>query len=188
MIQVDDKQIAKDTKDLIGKFAAIRSTLKNLGYGCVIVTRRDKESWEKKRPLHGRAIANILADKGHNPFASPQSVRDIAHRFVVNNLTTAVTIAFKRRKNQKEIVKDIFRRAAEKIAEWAKRNIESGGLGENSKGVKRYKEFSLGRRGRITTKYGSCPPYGVRTGRFLDCIEVRHRTGKPSTSGRSEEV
>lgn len=174
---VDWRRLSGDLLQQRQQFEAVAATVRDGGVGEVVVSARKKIPEEKgKKVLHGRDIANLLRRIGHDPFAYPDSVSREAQRFIAEQTNAAVMKAWENVRSYSDQVKAVLYAQAEELATWAAENIAAGGLG---KSVGRYGKrkailANQGRRG-VTKKYGSPPPVGVYTGRFLDGIRSRWR-------------
>lgn len=196
---VDTTEFRRDIAAVNRGVAAVRETLTNTGEGQVLVSKRTprRPGDPKGRVLHGRAIANIMRDRGHDPFAFPQVVEDKAQTLVARHTQRAVDRAYVTALPQTRRIKGAVRLAAFELARWSRRNIISGGLGRKQLRESSAVDRSGGRRslnsrrsatvwrwrrnvssGKWTAKYGFPPPYGVASGRFLGGIRHVWKLGR----------
>ena len=176
-IHLDSELLRRTTRDAAGRAKSVRITLRYAGTGEVLVSRRRKESWESGRAFHGKAIANRLAARGHDPFAYPQEVAAEVSGEIARQTTRAIEGAWRSRRHRLQTIRTAVRQGAEFLSTWARQNIERGQLGENTARYRAIKH-NLIRRGRATGRYGDPPPFGVLTGRFLEGIRARWRRGR----------
>jgi len=154
--------------------------------------------------LHGRAIANFLRAKGHDPFKYRPDVVRFAQRLVARGIRRANRQGYATAHKQDRIIHKALEGAAQYLADWARSNIMEGHLGKKrplrvaqhiaERGVSSAdlrvasratvagrriaKAKALVRTGWWTDKYGLPPPYGIASGRFVEGIRGRHRLGR----------
>ena len=253
-VVADIDRLQKTTRRTTDGLRAIRQTLKHLGTGEVVVSKRKKlahERGQKRRPLrdpsipagifsrrvtwvtgmngarqrdtflrdargriqyeaytikvmHGRAIANFLRSKGHDPFDYKADATAFANRLVMRGLRRAQQVAWGSANQERRIVRNSLEGAAQYLADWARSNIIEGHLGQKrplrvarhvaERGVssadlrvasaatvigrRSTKARALVRAGFWTDRYGLPPPYGIATGRFVEGIRGRWRLGR----------
>ncbi len=183
-VTVDHKQLDRSIRRNNKRLTAIRRTMQETGEGEVLVSRRIKVPGDTQRAVHGRAIANIMRTRGKDPFEYPGHVRDTAERLVKRGVTTAREKAYRQGRSRRRDVRNTLEGAAQFLADWARINIQRGGLGQKPRRRKwtdrqvRAYWRSEARRRRATTRYGNPPPYGVRTGQFVKGIRARWRRGR----------
>lgn len=163
---------------------AWQETLDRVGRGTVLTSRRRRLSgMPEGRALHGRGIANMLADRGHDPFAFDNAVEQEASEIVAEEVADALDDAYRTNRPQTSRVRAVLRAAADVLAEWARDNLAAGRLGENASGYRKQK-LAYARSGAkgFTGSYGYPPPYGIATGQFVEGI----RAGWDNPGGRRD--
>lgn len=184
-LQLDLSQLDKDISQLERSLEAIGKTLAVHGRGEVIAGRRRKMAHERRnvrlgregvRTLGGAHIANFLRAKGHDPFKYPTADWMAVQQGIDSEVAGAIAIAYHTKRPQTDRVRRAIIGAAMDLAELARDRITSGQLGENTKKSARRKAI-LANMGIATRRYGSPPPYGVLTGRFVESIRWRWRRG-----------
>lgn len=174
-ISLDTAMLTRTTQDAIKRLRAVRQTVERAGAGEVIVSRRAKLAGEKGRQLHGRAIANMLMDSGHDPFAYDRTELEAAARTVSQGTARAIQMAWAIGRHQQAEIKALFLGVAQELSMWAKRHILAGGLGDVKASTARQKE-RLARKGLALP--GHIHHRGVRSGRFADGFRWRWRSGR----------
>lgn len=189
-ITVDTSTFNSGIRATTRGLAAMQATLSQTGEGEVLTSRRRKLPGEKGRAMHGRGVANILRTLGHDPFGYPQSVEQQVGDFVARETDTALEQAWRMGVHRREVIKRALERGADDLATWAADNIKRGGLGQKKiKARGNTRAMIIGRMRRLvsngvwTDKYGFPPPYGVRSGQFVDGIRS---TWKLGARGRSD--
>lgn len=174
-IVVNETKLKADFSGWSDGIDAVSKTLTNTGRGQVLTSARKKLAHESGRALHGRGIANILADRGHDVFLYDLPVADMVEEFVADEVSDAMDDAFDTARPQVHRIRTVLRAAAAELADSAKANISRGGLGD--KRVLRSKRSAWtnywtwqAKRGRADLRFGNPPPYGYRTGRFYNGI------------------
>jgi hypothetical protein len=180
-IGFNDKQIKLDIDQVRQGLDAAAKTVMRPPIGKVVVSARKKMKHEKKRAVHGKAIANFMRTQGKDPFATDSDViSDVTEEFN-DNVQIAIETAYSIRKQQKALIRIAVIQAARLLAAAAKEKIITGGLGEKKtpSGKKRQSFFALMRwrinTGRSTGRYGFPIPYGIDTGRFVEGIRALPR-------------
>ena len=207
IVEIDMSLMSRDVASVNRGVAAVRETLRNAGMGQVVVSKRTprRPTDPKGRVLHGRAIANIFADRGKDPFAFPQSVEEKAQSIAVRHATRALEVAYDTARPQRRRMQQGLRFAANTLATWARLNIRKGGLGQkkirqssarNRSGAERSltqrRSATIGlwrryvRTGKWTDRYGFPPPYGIASGRFLRGIRAIWKLGGRTRSTVAE--
>lgn len=163
-IQMNDKDVLRVSRSL----KAVKLTITKPGQGVVMVSKRNKEPWEKRKAPHGRAIANFMKKHGKDPFdLNPNDVAK-ASKIVEIEIERSIDVAVRTGRAQKQLVKDALIKAVTFLAQIAKESLIRGRFIQSKK-LEKIKLSSM-KRGRCSTSYGSPPPYGIRTGRFLNGI------------------
>ena len=157
--------------------AAIRETLRLQGSGETINSRRKKRPGEKKKPMHGRFISWFFREKiGIDPFklegGDYETVLDAMTRAMVKALDDAYTTGL----TQEAAAKHALLMAANEWAKAVQKRIKAGLGTPSAKSV--IVKRVLQKYGRIGTKYGSPPPMGIKTGRWVEGIRGRWRQGR----------
>jgi hypothetical protein len=161
---LDAQQLKVTALRAAKQYAAMRKTIKGDCEGRVVVSRRNKIAGEKGRAIHGKAIANMMADKGHDAFDYPASIDKAALHIVDSSISDAIKTAFNTARADIHAVKKALLEGAKYQMAWVKKYILSGGLGTVAKSTERQKR-SLARKGRAAPSY--VKTYGVRTFRFV---------------------
>lgn len=169
---VDAKMLRRTTSEAIRRLRVVRATVGRAGAGEVLVSRRTKIPGEKGRALHGKAIANMLADRGHDPFAYPQTVLDRSAATVAQGTAQAIQAAWVTGRPQHEALKTLFLGVATTQARWARTHLLSGGLGAVTEKTAIAKRRAAA-RGRAAAAYINT--FGVRSKRFVQGIRSRYR-------------
>lgn len=174
-LKIDERKLTADLKAWGAGLDASRATVTGTGKGQVLTSRRKKIAGEKRQPLHGRGVANILADRGHDVFRYSNAVADRVESLIASESTDAIVDAYRTGQPQTERIRSALRLAAMELAEDARHYISSGDLGQ--KKVRRTKRSAwknywarLARLGRASLRFGNPPPLGYLTGRFLEGI------------------
>lgn len=149
--------------------------LARVGQGQVITSKRVKEPWEKGRQAHGHLIGIMLQKQGYEPWSYEGRLLDDIQDQVSNQVSILMIESAKRRRSQNPTpVVQTIKSGAEQLAEAARKQIIAGKLGANSKKLRGIK-LSYIKRGRATSKYGTPPALGIRTGRFVEGIRHRYK-------------
>ena len=184
IISIDSKQLERDVRATNKGLEAARLTLRNSGVAQVLVSRRKKIRGEKRKPLHGRAIANILRSKGADPFDFPKDLENEISTGLLEELNESISVAFETARPQSSRMQRAVKGAGVLLADWSVENLKSGGLGNRKipTGKNRDKYFkrmqSLVSRGLVTSKYGFPPPKGIYSGRFIEGIRPLWKLGR----------
>ena len=207
IVEIDTSTLSRDIASVNRGVAAVRETLRNAGMGQVVVSKRTPRTRHDPpgRVLHGRAIANIMADRGKDPFAFPKSIEEKAQSIAVRHATRALDAAYETARPQHRRMQNGLRFAAATLATWARLNIRKGGLGQKeirltlekdrqgnvrSMASRRGATIAYWRRnvriGKWTDRYGFPPPYGVASGRFLRGIRAIWKLGGRTRSTVAE--
>jgi len=179
-LTLDAGMLNRTTQDAVRRLRAVRSTVEKAGGGEVLVSKRTKLPGEKGRALHGRGIANLLADRGRDVFAYPARETDAVSADVAQGTAAAIQRAWATGAHQQPVLRALFTKGAEDLAAWAKRNLLAGGLGGVAEKTKIAKQ-RLVRRGRALAAFVNV--FGVRSGRFAGAggnpgIRARWRGGR----------
>lgn len=166
-------------------FRAIRKTLTDTGQGQVLTSRRRRIATDKDRPVPGRAIANFLRAQGHDPFAYDARAVDDAQDDVARAVHRARDRAFRTGRSQRKVISGGLLAAAERLSADAVDGLTNARHGYKRPpwpgvGGQRLLNYwsGLARRGGVTLRYGNPPPYGVRSGRFVEGIRAAWKLGK----------
>ena len=176
-IRLDTRMLRRTARDAANRHKSVRITFKGAGTGEVLVSKRRKLPWEKRRAIHGKAIANMLAAKGHDPFSYPDDVVEESQETISTTYQRAIRRAFRLKRHQLPMIREALRQEAERLAEIARDRVISGKVGRNPPEYRKRKA-RLVERGRATGEYGTPPPYGVLTGRFVAGFRARWRRGR----------
>lgn len=176
-MQLDTALFRRGVRDVLRRYRAMRRTLDSSGGGEVLVSQRKKLPWEKRKPLHGKAVANMLAASGRDAFAYSASAAADASRIVAEAIRRSLETSWTRGQAGTSVVKEGLLKAAEGLAAWAAADVKAGGLGTNTEGTEKLKR-RLVEQGKATAAYGAVPPLGIRTGRFVEGIRARWRRGR----------
>ena len=171
---IDRGMLNRTVRNTVGRFKSMKITLKSPGTGEVVVSRRKKYPGERRKPLHGRAIANLLAKLGHDPFKYPDHIVAAIDQEVAEEISDALEDAFRARHHRRQRVRDALLIGARKLAEFARWRIEQGLLAPMTEDRAKRKRW----RRNKTTRYGDPPPYGIVSGRFVEGIRARWRRGR----------
>lgn len=158
-------------------YIALAATVERAGRGDVLVSKRIKQKWEKRKAVHGRAIANMLADRGRDPFDYDLPVVKEVTDFLESEIQDAKGKAFRTGRPRRSQVRGALRAGAEFLARAAYRKIVRGRLGKNPSGYRERKKRRV-KSGRYTRAFGNPPPYGVATGRFVRGIRATWSQGR----------
>lgn len=174
-LKLDAAMLRTTTQDAARRLRAVRQTVEKAGGGEVLVSKRTKIPGERGRAMHGRAIANMLADRGHDVFGYPRRVEDAAAERVAQGTALIIQRAWATGQQQQRTIRDLFTGAAGELASWARANLLAGGLGTVARSTSIAKQRLVG-RGRALAAY--VHTYGVRSRRFADGVRHRWRGGR----------
>lgn len=185
-VMIDERILARDIEKANARLKAVSDTVTEAGVGEVVVSKRPKLPHERankrkgragQRTLHGRAIANMLRRRGHDPFVYQRNRARRIEKFTQDSIYKAIEKAEKTSQSQKRRTRRIVTETARRYSILAVTQIRTGQLGKNQG---RYRAVKAGmvRGGIATSKYGVPPPYGVLTGRFIKGIRHRWRLGR----------
>ena len=104
-----------------------------------------------------------IREYGHT---DPMSVPPHVSRWIRDYVKAAIL------KGGKRQVMKAIREATELLRDWLKTRLTSGRLGRQSAVTRKIKMWLI-ERGRISTRYGSPPPLGIRRGNLLRSIKMR---------------
>lgn len=159
-------------------YKSVRETIRKQGIGETINSRRKKEAPEKRKPDHGRAIAWMFRTKfGKDLFKTSGEDFNRVLNELVDDYQNAIEKAFDDESGQNSNVKRALLIAAQEWAMAVQDRLEGGYLGPNKKRAKAKKE-GLIKAGLISAEYGTPPPRGIRSGRWLRGIRGRWRQGR----------
>ena len=176
-IDIDVKKFRAGLFETSYGYRAVRETIRVQGVGETITSRRKKEKWEKKRAKHGRFISWYFRRKGIDLFIpNGRAFQAIQDQYIAN-IDDALTLADKTGKPQPSMIRDALRWAAQEWAEAVQDKIKSGGLGRNVDKVRQRKTMMV-KMGMLPDKYGTPPPRGISTGRYVEGIRGRWRQGR----------
>ncbi len=173
-----------DLQRLLSPVAAMQETVLNAGRGEVVTSIRKKMPGEKRKAPHGAAIASFLKVRGHDAFDFPPDIVDKVLARVMSAADKALGYAAKTGRAQPAGIQEALREAAEDLAEWARENIEKGGLGENTGRYAKRKK-SLTYAGVYDSSHGHPGPRGWATGRFARGIRGIWKLGHKYRQVRS---
>jgi len=173
--RVDMRGWRKDADKFKNGLSAIGITLVKSGRGEIIVSKRTQRDDERSAPVHGKGIANMLAKKGGDVFRVDKHVertafRDLEHgwrRISLHAMRTGVPQQRHLRMLLRDVTQDVTREVVEGLVQ---------GRGNRKKSSKYAAKLrSMAERGAtfIDTTYGNPPPWGVKTGRFVEGIKAR---------------
>lgn len=157
---------------------AVRETLRLQGTGETINSRRKKEPYENKKPQHGRFISWFFREKlGVDPYDT--SGDDFAKILddLVKDYEEILSDAFRDEDAKRLRMKVALLAAAETWAESVQNRVKSGKLGTCKDRANSIKKAMI-KAGMISSKHGSPPPRGIRSGRWVDGIRGRWRQGR----------
>jgi hypothetical protein len=118
----------------------------------------------------------MLRAQGHDPFAYPASEVTREDAQLTRGVLSTLSAAYRARRTQAQAMKALILATSQAFADWSIAALKEGRIGSNSKGVAAIKKRLI-KQGILSSKYGDPPPYGVRTGRFLEGIRARWRRG-----------
>ncbi len=174
-LKLDTATLRRTTNETIKRLRAMRTTVERAGAGEVLVSRRRKIAGEKGRAIHGRAIANMLADRGKDPFDYDRAVLESTARTVATGTAHAIQQAWKTGLAQQGDIRELFTAAAQDLADWAHSHLVAGGLGGVAASTRRRK-LKLARQGLI--EHGAVDILGIRSGQFVAGFRARFRAGR----------
>lgn len=174
-LTVNNAKLRSDVELVAGGLDAVNDTITGTGRGQVLTSARKKLPGEKGRALHGRGIANLLQDMGHDAFVYNGDVADLVEDFIATEVEEAIDDAWRTGHPATDRVRNVLRAAAEELATSARQNIEAGLLGPQAAATETAKEI-LVRKGR-TSRVGGL---GWRTGRFAQGIRGFWTLGRSS--------
>jgi len=178
--EIDERKYRQDVILVKGGLRAARKTIGVAGSGEVFTGRRPRDDFDEtagRAPWPSWKITRHLRTKGKEPFAVTTKAGAAAFAVMDTEIKSAVTRAYETGTAQVHGAKNGIIHAAQSLRDGVKENVRSGGLGNNTSQYKNRKVWYQ-RQGRVGSKYGSPPPYGVLTGRWLESIEARWRPGK----------
>jgi hypothetical protein len=158
---------AGDLSAFIKSNDSARDTMFNAGRGQVTVGRRKKLPGERIKAVHSMHIANIMRKNGRDPFRYTPAALQEVNGFLAEELGEAMFDAMMTGRPQNDRVKRTLVAAAIHLSESASDEIKAGRLGKNTRGVKGRKTRMV-KAGKISGRYGTPPPYGINTGRFIE--------------------
>lgn len=178
--EIDVSQFRRSIRDNNKRFRAVSRTLDKSGEGEVIVSRRKKGPREKAtggRALHGRAIANMLAQQGRDVFAYDSKDENEAIDYMRNGIEELVERASKTSRPQHHRLKKVVLHAAEILVDAAQGYIKHRKLKRNADSTIKVKRWMV-KQGLIPSTFGDPPPAGYASGQFYDGIRARWRQGR----------
>ena len=177
--QVDFTQWRRGARELGRNVWAVRQTLTRAGRGEIYTKMRRKIRGETRRAIHGRGIANILADRGH-PVDQPSErgeslVWDLIERRAMRSLVKAGRTG----REQSGEINRLLLRAAEFLRDDIVEYVAGGHAGRNATKYGKKKAAQLERGAWwVTDEFGPQPIYGIRSGRYLRGLSARLGRGR----------
>lgn len=176
-----DFDVQRFRKGLIrlGKgYHAVKETVRVSGYGETINSRRKKNEWDNRKPVHGRVISWYF--RTHFRVDAFEMSGPEFHEILADMVKTceeAIDEAYRKERPQHEKIRRALTLAAQSWAIEVQDRIEAGRLGVNTKDRKAKKE-ALVKAGVFPSRYGQRPPKGIGSGRWVEGIRGRWKLGR----------
>lgn len=189
-ISIDAQRMQRDIRRNVAAFEAVSKTTDRVGYGAVMTGHRrgtDRERAQRKSDIRdiraagvrraapfayrittGWGVANFLASKGHDPFDYPEADVQFVSAAIEEEVAEAIEDAYRTGRPQTDRIRRVLKAAAHHLRDAAKEQISSGELGTNSPKYAERKKRMAKYTDIVTSRYGEEPPYGVKTGQFID--------------------
>jgi len=155
---------AKATQQVIADIAAWE--------GWVIASARRKTAKDSSPPVHGRVVAWSLRRAGAKVFAFDDRTKQRAKEIFDRELSPVLKTAKTTGRADYQGTKKAFLAAASYLAESEVARMVKGEIGGNSPRLERGKLQMIAGR-RISRRWGAPPPFGVRSGRYLEGLKGR---------------
>lgn len=174
-IRMDMTDWRRGCKHMERGIMAVRTTLYRTGRGEIVVSKRKQAPGERSAPVHGKAIANMLAKKGGDVFVPEPYVERHAHEDLEAVVYDVFDHAMRSGNPQHARLRNVVKKVTEDVLRSLLENIATGR--EPRRKSPRYaaKLKSMAARGAsfVDTRFGLPPPWGIKTGRFFDGIKAR---------------
>ena len=174
-IRADFTDFRREIRNIVGGIQAFEETLRRTGRGEIVVSKRRPIPGERRPPLHGKAIANILRSKGGDVFKIPTSDAQRLADELAEGSEDIFREAARSGRPQHAKLRKLLRRVTREYRDLIVRRIERGQTGRRKSPKTAERQEKLIERGAwwITRKYGIPPPWAIASGRFVEGIRAR---------------